>query len=338
MTNFFNKVACFTDIHFGKKNNSNVFNQDCLRFIDWFIKNSQEFGAETCIFGGDWHQNRINLNVQTFSSYSIEGVKKLVENFEKVIFIVGNHDMYFKNNRRDVCMLKYAEMYPNVQIITEPTLINNVALIPWLIENEHEIISNMDCKYMFGHFELPTFMMNQQIECPDEGDGINKNMLKKPEYVFSGHFHLRQQQSNIIYIGAPFSQDFSDAWDDNKGCMLLEWGEEPLLLNWKGGPKYRTGVLSDLLNNEGNFVKSRNYLKIEQDIDITYEQKAQILEYYEPLVREFQLIPKPRDDHQHTTIDLSTFKGVDETVMAVISECETATLNKKMLIDIYNSI
>jgi hypothetical protein len=30
------KFALLTDIHFGKKNNSAIHNQDCVDFIEWF--------------------------------------------------------------------------------------------------------------------------------------------------------------------------------------------------------------------------------------------------------------------------------------------------------------
>ena len=53
MSQFFNKVACFTDIHFGNKNNSRQHNDDCERFIYWFIEQAKEAGCETCIFLGD---------------------------------------------------------------------------------------------------------------------------------------------------------------------------------------------------------------------------------------------------------------------------------------------
>ena len=49
----FKKAACFTDIHFGLKNNSRQHNNDCENFVKWFIKEAKEFGAETCIFLGD---------------------------------------------------------------------------------------------------------------------------------------------------------------------------------------------------------------------------------------------------------------------------------------------
>ena len=50
MTQFFNKAACFTDIHFGMKNNARQHNIDCENFITWFIEQAKERGSETCIF------------------------------------------------------------------------------------------------------------------------------------------------------------------------------------------------------------------------------------------------------------------------------------------------
>ena len=65
MDNLFKKVACFTDIHFGNKSNSKIFNQDCDDFIDWFIDIAHKNDCETCIFLGDWHHHRSALNVDT---------------------------------------------------------------------------------------------------------------------------------------------------------------------------------------------------------------------------------------------------------------------------------
>jgi DNA repair exonuclease SbcCD nuclease subunit len=56
--NLFKKAACFTDIHWGLKNNAKQHNEDCLDFVDWFIADAKERDCETCIFLGDWHHNR----------------------------------------------------------------------------------------------------------------------------------------------------------------------------------------------------------------------------------------------------------------------------------------
>ena len=82
----FKKVACFTDIHFGLKSNSQTHNQDCEEFVDWFISKALEEGAETCIFLGDWHHNRNSINLITLDT-SIRCLEKLGAAFEQLSLI-----------------------------------------------------------------------------------------------------------------------------------------------------------------------------------------------------------------------------------------------------------
>ena len=63
MTNLWKKAIAFTDIHFGNKSNSLQFNQDCVDFVDWVIKEGKEQGCETCLFLGDWHHHRASLSL-----------------------------------------------------------------------------------------------------------------------------------------------------------------------------------------------------------------------------------------------------------------------------------
>ena len=46
----------FTDIHFGKKGNSDSHNQDCLTFINWFASKVKEYEPDYIGFLGDWHE------------------------------------------------------------------------------------------------------------------------------------------------------------------------------------------------------------------------------------------------------------------------------------------
>ena len=46
MSNLFKKVACFTDIHFGLRNNSRQHNTDCEEFVLWFIKEAKKAKKE----------------------------------------------------------------------------------------------------------------------------------------------------------------------------------------------------------------------------------------------------------------------------------------------------
>ena len=80
MKNLFKRAACFTDIHYGMRNNSRTHNQDCEEFIKWFCATAKERDCETAIFLGDWHHHRATINVSTLN-YTVSGIDFLSENF-----------------------------------------------------------------------------------------------------------------------------------------------------------------------------------------------------------------------------------------------------------------
>ena len=131
---------------------------------------------------------------------TIRDLKKLNDAFEKVYIILGNHDLYYRE-KRDLNSIEFARDLPNIVMIDEHFLEGNVSIIPWLVGDEHKKLNKIDCKYMFGHFELPYFKMNAMVEMPDHG-GITASDISNPEYVFSGHFHARQYLS-LIHISEP---------------------------------------------------------------------------------------------------------------------------------------
>ena len=193
--NLFEKAIVFTDIHYGLKQNSHQHLKDCSNFADWFIEEGKLRGAETCFFLGDWHHHRASVNVATLNT-SYQDLKKLNEAFDKVYFITGNHDLYYRD-KRDFNSIEFARDLDNFVMVDKIFEQGNCAIIPWLVGNEYKKVAKIDCKYMFGHFELPYFKMNAMIEMPDHG-GITAAMLDKPEYVFTGHFHKRQYDKNIM--------------------------------------------------------------------------------------------------------------------------------------------
>ena len=235
--NLFNKAIVFTDIHYGLKQNSHQHLKDCNNFVDWFIKEAKLREAETCFFLGDWHHHRSSVNVATLNA-SWKDLKKLNDAFETVYFITGNHDLYYRD-KRELNSMEFARDLPNFVMIDSIFNEGNVAIIPWLVGAEHKKVAKIDCKYMFGHFELPFFKMNAMVEMPDHG-GITASMLDKPEYVFTGHFHKRQYNENIHYIGNAFPHNYADAGDNERGYMFLEWDKEPIYVNWPDCPKYVT--------------------------------------------------------------------------------------------------
>jgi DNA repair exonuclease SbcCD nuclease subunit len=207
MTNLFNKLAFFTDIHYGMRNNARQHNEDCNDFVEWFIQEAKAKGCETCIFGGDWHHNRASLNISTMK-YSIDGLRKLSKAFDKVYMIKGNHDLFYRESR-EISSIEFAKEFDNIILVEDTMIEGDVALVSWLVGDEWKKVPKIKAKYMFGHYELPTFKLNAMVEMPDHG-GLKMDMFKNQDYVFTGHFHKRQVKGNVIYTGNAFPHNFSE--------------------------------------------------------------------------------------------------------------------------------
>jgi DNA repair exonuclease SbcCD nuclease subunit len=336
MTNLFQKAAVFTDIHFGNKNNSKAHNEDCLEFIDWFIEEAKNKGCETCIFGGDWHHNRASLNISTMK-YSLQGLRKLSNAFEKVYFILGNHDLYYRETR-EVNSIEFIKEFPNITLVDDVTVEGDVALVSWIVGEEWKTIPRIKSKYMFGHFELPTFKLNAMVEMPDHG-GLNGEMFEHQDYVFTGHFHKRQIKKNVIYMGNAFPHNFSDNWDDDRGWMFLEWDKEPEFFAWPDAPKYKTVKLSALLDNTEKYLLPKSHIKVSLDIDITYEEanyiKDTFVETYN--LREITLVPIKNSEHTEDVGAEIHFETIDQIVVSQLKELD-GSYNTNVLIEIYQNL
>ena len=334
----FKKVACFTDIHFGLKSNSAVHNQDCEDFVDWFIAEAQKEGAETCIFLGDWHHNRNSINLTTLDA-SIRCLEKLGAAFEQFFWFPGNHDLFYKD-KRDVHSSAFGRHIPGVTVVEKVTTIGDVTLVPWLIGDEWKTVPKTKSKYMFGHFELPLFYMNAMVQMPDHGE-LQAAHFQHQDYVFSGHFHKRQQRDKIVYIGNAFPHNFADTWDDDRGMMLLEWGGEPYFKVWEDAPKFRTLKLSELIDRTDEILKSKMYLRVNLDIDISYEEANFIKETYHSQydIREFGLIQEKVsvDANIDDNPDVE-FETVDQIVTDQLVNIDSETFDKKILLEIYQDL
>lgn len=333
----FKKALCFTDIHYGLKNNSIQHNTDCDNFVDWAISIAKEEECETGIFLGDWHHNRATINLHTLD-FSLKALEKLNNAFENFYFIIGNHDLYYRD-KRDVHGVSWAKHLPNVKIIDEWFAQDDVAIIPWLVKDDYKKIKNVKAKYVFGHFELPHFKMNANVRMPDTGN-IQAEHFTGIDYVFSGHFHLRQQQKNIHYIGNCFPHNFTDDGDSSRGCMTLEWGGEPTYHDWNDQPLYSTFQLSDLISRAEEILKPNMHVRVMMDIDISFEEstfiKETFIETYN--LRELSLVPV-RTELLGTETEVNMeIQSVDQIVHQQIGNINSENFDVETLINIYNNL
>ena len=333
----FKKAACFTDIHFGMKSGSRIHNQDCEDFVKWFCEEAKAAGAETCIFLGDWHHNRATTDVSTMN-YTVSNLERLSNTFEKVYFMVGNHDLFYKD-KREINSVEFMRLFPNIVPITELFTEGEVTLLPWLVGEEWKTVKDIKSRYVFGHFELPYFKMNAMVEMPDHGE-LQPDHFVNQEYVFSGHFHKRQTKGNVTYMGNAFPHNYADAWDDERGMMFLEWGGKPEYKTWPDQPVFRTFKLSQLLEKPEDHLRENMHARVTIDVQITFEEANFIKEQFIPQykLRELMLIPEKVEVESNVDpIDLS-FESVDTIVLNQIEQLDSETYDRRMLTEIYRDL
>ena len=335
--NLFKKVACFTDIHFGLKSGSRTHNQDCEDFVSWFCDTARAQGCETAIFLGDWHHNRSTTDVSTMN-YTVSNLEKLSQNFEKVYFILGNHDLFYKD-KREINSIEFMRLFPNIVPIRELHTEGNVTIMPWLIGDEWTTVKQLKSRYIFGHLELPHFYMNAMVQMPDHGQ-LQTGHFQHQELVFTGHFHKRQQKGNVVYIGNAFPHNYADAGDDDRGMMIMDWGGKPEYHSWPDQPIYRTYKLSQIIDTPDKLLREKMHCRVTIDLPITFEEANFIKEQFMPQykLRELMLIPeKVEVESAVNPIDI-TFESVDTIVMNQINNIDSDTYDKKLLLDIYNEL
>ena len=333
----FSKTTVFTDIHYGMRNNSRDHNSCCEDFIDWMIQQAEAWGSKTCIFGGDWHHVRSAINISTLN-YSVSGLRKLNDYFDHTIFVIGNHDLFYRD-KYEIHSIPYISEFPKIQLIDKLTVIDDVAFVPWLVGDEWKEVPKCKAPYMFGHFELPKFKMNAMVEMPDHGQ-LKREHFSNQKQVFSGHFHKRQNQDKVWYIGNCFPHNYADAWDDERGMMFWEPGKTPTFKSFPGAPRYKTLTLSQVLKDPTAFIDERTYARISVDIDITYEEVNFLKETFENEIgaKEITMQAAKMEDHGVDETALINFESVDTIVISHLNSIESNTIDSQKLINIYQGL
>ena len=338
MKQLFKKAAVCTDLHAGLKTNSIIHNQDCLDYLLWFVSEAQNNNCDICLFLGDYFHNRNSTNLVTMN-YGLRGLRILSDAFDRIIMIPGNHDLFYRD-RRTISSIAWAEHIPNIQILNDITTIDNTIFVPWLVQDEHKQLFKQGGEYMFGHFELPKFFMNAMVEMPEVGD-LRTEHFKNYHHVYTGHFHKRQTRDNITYIGNAFPHNFGDAGDDERGMMILPWGEEPTFITWPKAPKYRIVKISDLVIDPARFLPERGYIKLMLDTDVSYEEaaylKENLIEEYD--LRELSLVTMKKDLHLEDSGENNiNFQSVDTIVQSQILNITSEFYDSSLLLEIYKGL
>lgn len=335
------KEIIFGDIHFGEKGNSSVFNQDCLDYIDFLCQYAISNDIKKCVFLGDYFHTRSALNVATLTS-GLQGIRKLAETFDELIFILGNHDLYYRHSL-STHSLDFLKEFDNIRLIDEITVDGDCTYVPWLVNDMFTEFKNTSNRFIYGHFELPGFLLNAMSTMPDNGK-IDVQGIKA-EYLFSGHFHKRQNYvsesgCSINYIGSCFPHNFSDSNDNARGFCVHEHGEEPVFVNWEECPSYCSLPLSCLLESPEDYINDKTYAKILVDLNISQEEAIFIRETFMKVfqTREISYTRKAAEMQQYDESEMEDFESIDSIVINGLKNVDSNTLDTNVLIGLYNSL
>jgi DNA repair exonuclease SbcCD nuclease subunit len=344
------KIALFTDIHFGRRSNSRIHNQDCLGFVEWFCVQVRADPTITHIaFLGDWFESRSAINIETMD-FSYMALKLLDSLNLPIFFIVGNHDLH-RRTTREIHSVRMFQELKNFTVIDKPTVYDNVLFSPFLFEHEYlELIKHNDLYAFFGHFEFQNFFITGYNTLMEHGP--SHKMFPGPKKIFSGHFHKRQAQDNVLYIGNAFPMDMGDADDFDRGMTTYVTADDKVAFSsWPDQPTYHKTTLSKVTDEKWS-PKSKMKVKCIVDTDISYtdaqDLREAMIELYD--LRDF-VLEEDREAKQGLVEGTTTkaeeidikFDSVDELV---ISQLKLALEDKafkdkydvQLLIDTYSEL
>lgn len=340
------KLAMFTDIHFGARNNSDQHNLDNLEFIDWFIQKVKEEKPSHIAFLGDFFENRNAINVRTMN-HAIEGCRRLNALGIPVIFIIGNHDLYHRSDRAIFSTNMFDDL-ENFILVNEPMELSKDWFVsPYLFRDEYPTLAGEinSHKYVMGHFEFRDFVVTGADRKMEHGPDATQ--FKGPKYIFSGHFHKRQANSNIIYIGNTFPTNFGDAGDKERGCAIFDVkNDDVYFLDWENAPLFFKTRLSRVLEGDCDFPpKSR--IRCVLDMDIGYSDVQSLREEMikSMSLREFSVEEDAlaRKEMISEGLDLENdldLSSLDNTVRQLITEGvqPSPTIDPAALIKLYEEL
>jgi DNA repair exonuclease SbcCD nuclease subunit len=211
------KIAIITDMHIGVRGDSQVFlNHQKNFFENVFFREIDKHGIRVVLNLGDTFDRRKYINYFTLKNAREFLFDELQKRKIEYHMVAGNHDTYFTNTNEVNSMDLLLQEYNNFHIYEhEPVELTFgstcIMMIPWLTKANAEVclsaVNSTTANILMGHFEIKGFEMLKGSVCDH---GLEKDVFKRFEAVYSGHFHHPSEYENIKYLGAPYEMTWSD--------------------------------------------------------------------------------------------------------------------------------
>lgn len=259
------KIAIIADTHIGARNDSETLLGCQKKFFDKiFFPTILSQGIDTVIDLGDTFDRRKFVNFKTLDMSRKFLFDPLQKHGIDTHILVGNHTTFYKNTNRINSPALLLREYRNIKVYEEAERVVfdrlAVAMVPWINDENHkptlEFIEKDDSLLCMGHFEFAGF---QTLKGVVHEEGLDANLFKKYQKVLSGHFHYKQDNGHVFYLGCPYEMIWSSA-PEEKGFHILD--TETLDLEFIPNPytlfkriRYDDGCDTDLSTLHGCYVR-----------------------------------------------------------------------------------
>jgi len=261
-------LAVCTDVHIGVRNAAQSFADYQLSFFeDTFFPHLKKNKITTVLCCGDLFDTR------KFSNHVILDMwnKRFFDYMEKegiqFHLILGNHDLALRNSLEVNSPTLFLSHYKNITIYNQPTNVTfgetEVLLLPWICASNYSdslaAVKKTKAQILFGHLELANFEMHKgQVQ----HEGMDAKLFSRFEAVYSGHYHHRNSNGNIHYLGSPMEFTWID-YNDPKGFHTFDTKKREIKFH-KNGHTMFNKIMYDDKGKKENYWQTLSLAGLEQ--------------------------------------------------------------------------
>jgi DNA repair exonuclease SbcCD nuclease subunit len=208
-----------TSKSFPVSNGNSSWFEEQLEITRSIFKYAIDNNIETVIFNGDLFEEKSRISTHMYNE--VWNLFRGLSTKCDITFNTGNHDLDSAN--RDSSLRPFTDV---ATVITFPTDIIMedylVRIVPYEMVNAKSLELNRTKAILFTHEMIsglglsPTDLMTIKP--------LDRLLFKDWDLVFNGHMHKPQTLDNIVNIGSPMIQDWSEA-NDSKRFIHYKDGE-----------------------------------------------------------------------------------------------------------------
>jgi DNA repair exonuclease SbcCD nuclease subunit len=223
------KIAIITDTHFGARNDNVNFNDYFYNFYEGqFFPYLQQHGIKDVIHLGDVMDRRKFISYRIAKDFRERFILPFQVLDINLHMLVGNHDIFFKNTNDVNSLQELVDgRFKKIHLYSEAQEVNfdglPILFMPWINSQNYiyamGMIDETKADICMGHLDINGFAMNKGQIVAEHG--MDKSEFKKFDTVMSGHFHHKNDDGQIYYLGTPYELYWND-YDDPKGFHVFD--------------------------------------------------------------------------------------------------------------------